>query len=323
MRRREFIVGGAIAWPLTARAQQPAMPLIGFLTLTKPITSFVTGFGRGLSEFGYVEGTNVTIDYRSAEGQPDRLPALAADLVQRPVAVIVAADGGGDLAAKRATNTIPIVFADGRDPVAIGLVASFSRPGGNVTGLAVLTVGLIAKRLELLHQLVPAAMLMALLVYPYPGSTAPGSSQAEGQTAARALGIDLLILNARSKDEIEAAFASLTEQRVGALLVSANPLFRTQNEQIVALAARYAVPTSYESTVFTKVGGLMSYGTDDDNIARQLGAYTGRILKGEKPSELPVIQPTKFDLVINMKTAKALGLTVPQSILARADEVIE
>jgi putative tryptophan/tyrosine transport system substrate-binding protein len=321
MRRREFIVGGAIAWPLTARAQQPAMPVIGFLTLTKPITSFVTGFRRGLSELGYVEGTNVTIDYRSAEGQPDRLPALAADLVQRPVAVIVLADGSGSLAAKRATNTIPIVFATGLDPVATGLVASFPRPGGNVTGLYVLTVRLIAKRLELLHQLVPAAMSMALLVYP--GSTAPAFSQAEGQTAALALGVDLLILNARSKDEIEAAFVSLTKQRVGALLVAAHPLFRTQNEQIVALAARYAVPTSYESTIFTKVGGLMSYGTDDDDIARQLGAYTGRILKGEKPSELPVIQPTKFELVINMKTAKTLGLTVPQSLLARADEVIE
>jgi putative ABC transport system substrate-binding protein len=319
MRRRDFVtlVGGAAAsWQLAARAQQPAMPVIGFLTITKPITSFVTGFRRGLNEFGYVDGTNVTIDYRSAEGQPDRLPALAADLVQRPVAVIVEPDGY--VLRSLLAGTIPIVFATGLDPVATGLVASFPRPGGNVTGLYVLTVGLIAKRLELLHQLVPAAMSIALLVHP--GSTA---QLGEGQTAARALGVDLMILNARSKDEIEAAFVSLTKQRVGALLVSAHPLFRTQSEQIVALAARYAVPTSYESTVFTKVGGLMSYGPDDDNIGRQLGAYTGRILKGEKPSELPVMQPTKFEFVINLKTAKALGLAIPPDLLAIADEVVE
>jgi putative ABC transport system substrate-binding protein len=299
------------------------MPVIGFLTSTKPISSFVTAFRRGLSEFGYVEGTNVTIDYRSAEGQP--FPALAADLVQRRVAVIVAPDGtGGALAANAATNTIPIVFATGLDPVAYGLVASLARPGGNVTGLYVLTVGLIAKRLQLLHQLVPAATPIALLVNVNPSNLALSSAQpAEGQTAARALGVDLLILNARSKDEIEAAFASLAQQRVGALLVGPHPLFRTQNEQIVALAARYAVPTSYESTIFTKVGGLMSYGTDDADIARQLGSYAGRVLKGKKPSELPVMQPTKFELVINHKTAKALGIDVPETLLAAADEVIE
>jgi putative tryptophan/tyrosine transport system substrate-binding protein len=283
------------------------------------VSPFVTAFHRGLSEFGYVDGTNVTIEYRSAEGQFDRLPTLAADFVQRRVAVIVAPDGLlAARAAKAATDTIPVVFIVGNDPVASGLVASLARPSGNVTGLTVLAIGLTAKRLEHLHQLVPAAISIALLVNP------PAEDQkAEGQMAARALGVDLLILNARSKDEIEAAFVSLAKQRVGALLVGANPLFRTQNDQIVALAARYAIPTSYESTLSTTVGGLMSYGTDLADMSRQLGVYTGRILRGEKPSNLPVLQPTKFEFVINLKTAKALGIDVPPALLAQADEVIE
>ena len=285
------------------------------------VSPFVTAFRRGLSEFGYIEGTSITIEYRSADGQLDRLPALAADLVQRGVAAIVAPDGEPSaLAAKAATDTTPIVFIVGGDPVATGLVASLGRPGGNATGFTVFALGLVAKRLELLHRLVPAAISIALLVNPASGNE---RQKAEARTAARALGVDLVIVNARSKDEIEAAFVSLATQHVGALLVSAHPVFRTQNDQIVALAARYAIPTSYESTLSTTVGGLMSHGTDLADVSRQLGVYTGRILKGVKPSDLPVMQPTKFEFVINSKTAKALGLEIPPDLLAIADGVIE
>jgi putative ABC transport system substrate-binding protein len=322
MRRREFIAGlgsVAAAWPLVARARQPAMPVVGYLASSVLVSPFVTAFRRGLSEFGYIEGTSITIEYRSADGQLDRLPALAADLVQRGVTAIVAPDGEpAALAAKAATDTIPIVFIVGGDPVASGLVASLGRPGGNATGLTVFAIGLIAKRLELLHRLVPAATSIALLAHP-----ANTTQKAEAQTAARALGVDLVIVNAHSKDEIEAAFASLATQHVGALLVAAHPVFRSQNDQIVALAARYAMPTSYESTLSTTVGGLMSYGTDLADVSRQLGVYTGRILKGVKPSELPVMQPTRFEFVINAKSAKALGLEIPSDLLAIADGVIE
>jgi putative ABC transport system substrate-binding protein len=274
-----------------------------------------------LSEFGYVEGKSVTIEYRSADGQVDRLPSLATDLVQRQVAVIVAPDGERSaIAAKAATDTTPIVFIVGGDPVASGLVASLARPGGNATGLSVIAIGLVAKRLELLHRLVPTATSIALLVSP--GRTAE-RQMAEAQTAAQALGLELPIVTARSKDEIETAFADLAKQNVGALLVSANPIFRSQNDQIVGLAARYAIPTSYESTLSTSAGGLMSYGTDLTEVSRLAGVYCGRILKGVKPANLPVIQPSRFEFVINSKTAMALGLEIPAELLAIADSVID
>jgi putative tryptophan/tyrosine transport system substrate-binding protein len=324
MRRREFVslVGGAAAaWPINALAQRPTVPLVGYLASSQLVEPFVTAFKRGLSEFGYVEGKSVTIEYRSADGQVDRLPSLATDLVQRQVAVIVAPDGERSaIAAKAATDTTPIVFIIGGDPVASGLVASLARPGGNATGLSVIAIGLVAKRLELLHRLVPTATSIALLVSP--GRTAE-RQMAEAQTAAQALGLELPIVTARSKDEIETAFADLAKQNVGALLVSANPIFRSQNDQIVGLAARYAIPTSYESTLSTSVGGLMSYGTDLTEVSRLAGVYCGRILKGVKPANLPVIQPSRFEFVINSKTAKALGLEIPAELLAIADSVID
>jgi putative ABC transport system substrate-binding protein len=281
----------------------------------------MTAFHQGLSQLGFVEGANVDIDYRSAEGQPGRLSALAEDLVQHRVAVIVTPDSSAPaLAAKAATNIIPIVFATGVDPVARGLVASLARPGGNVTGLYVLTVGLISKRVELLHRVIPTATSIALLqAYKAPG----GSQEEEGETAARALGLNPVVLYALNKDEIEPAIASLTTQRVGALLVGAHPLFRTHKDQIVALAARHAIPAGYESTIFTTAGGLTSYGPDDSDIGRQIGIYTGRILRGAKPTDLPVIQPTKFDFAINLKTARSLGIEIPPDLLAIADQVIE
>jgi putative tryptophan/tyrosine transport system substrate-binding protein len=329
VQRRNFIkaIVSATAWPLVGSAQQQAaVPVVGYLASTTRVGPFVTAFQRGLSERGYVEGKNVTIEYYSAEGQFDRLPALAADLVRRRVAVIVAPDGlPAALAAKAATDTIPIVFIIGSDPVANGLVASLSRPGGNVTGMTVLATGMIAKRLEILHLLVPTAKSMALLLNPANpafGGMLEGMS-AEGRRAARELGVDLTIFNARNYDEIEAAFANIGEQRIGALLVGADPLFRTHNDQIIGLAARYAIPAGYESTISTKRGGLVSYGTDLADISRQLGVYTGRILNGERPSDLPVMQPTKFELVINFKTAKALDLEIPPDLLAIADDVVE
>jgi putative tryptophan/tyrosine transport system substrate-binding protein len=325
MRRREFIagLGGAVAWPLTARAQQ-RMPVIGYLVhgqTSGPTSGFLAAFRKGLSEIGYVEGINVVIEYRETEGRNELLPSLAADLVQRRVAVIVVPGSTpATLATKAATATIPIVFFVGIDPVGSGLVASLARPGGNITGISNLATGLVAKRLELLHKLVPAATSIALLVNP----TNPLGAEAmltEGQTAARALGVNLLVLNARNQDEIEAAFANLIEQRAGALLVGADALF--SGGSVIALAARYAVATSYEFRGFAEAGALMSYGMDLADAARQMGVYAGRILKGEKPAELPVQQATKLDFVINLKTAKTLGLTIPPNLLAIADEVIE
>jgi putative tryptophan/tyrosine transport system substrate-binding protein len=323
MRRREIIagIGAATCFSLPVGAQQPAMPVVGFLTASQPVPLFVAAFRQGLSQFGFVEGRNVTIDYRSAEGQPDRFRALAEDLVQHRVAVIVTPDGVLAPAAKAASSTIPIVFATGVDPVATGLVASLAQPGGNVTGVYVLAVGLIAKRLELLHQLVPAVKSIGLLL-PF-RSTPPGPMETEGQTAARGLGLKLVILTARSRDEIEAAFAGLAPERVGALLVAPYPLFRTEKDKIVTLAARHAIPAGYENSLFTTAGGLMSYGPDDGDIARQIGVYTGRILRGAQPSDLAVVQPTKFEFVINLKTAKTLGLAVPPNLLALADELLE
>jgi putative tryptophan/tyrosine transport system substrate-binding protein len=326
MRRRDFIValGAAAAVPVAGHAQQPTIPVVGYLASSKLVSPFVTAFRHGLSEFGYVDGTNMTIEYRSADGQFDRLPTLASDLVRRQVAVIAAPDGGpAALAAKAATATIPIVFIIGGDPVASGLVRSLARPGGNVTGLSVLATGLTAKRLELLHRLVPAATSIAMFSNPINSMSGAVGQMAEGQMAARALGVNLLIFNARSKDEIEAAFVSLAGQHIGALLVGADPLFRTQNDQIVELAAHYAIAASYESTISTTAGGLMSYGPDLADVSRQLGAYAGRILKGERPADLPVLQPTKFEFVINLGAAKALGLGIPADLLALADKVIE
>jgi putative tryptophan/tyrosine transport system substrate-binding protein len=325
MRRREFVslLGvAAAAWPARALAQRPTVPLVGYLASDQLVEPFVTAFKRGLSEFGYVEGRSVAIEYGSADGQLDRLPSLARGLVQRRAAVIVAPDGEPSaVAAKAATDTIPIVFIVGGDPVAVGLVASLARPGGNATGLSVIANNLLAKRLELLHRLVPAATSVALLVNP--ASRWAEAQKAEAQTAAQSLGLELAIVTARSKDEIETAFADLTKQRIGALLVAASPVFRSQNEQIVSLAAQYAIPTSYESTLSTSVGGLMSYGTDLSEVSRLAGVYTGRILKGVKPANLPVIQPSRFDFVINSKTANALGLEIPADLLAIADGVID
>ena len=329
MRRREFIamVGGAAAvWPIAASAQQSTMPVIGFLSGQSPDTSayLVAEFRRGLKEIGFVEGQNVVIEYRWALGQIDRLPALATDLVGRQVAVIAATAGGGtaaSLAAKAATTTIPIVFTSGVDPVKIGLVTSLNRPGGNVTGIAFLTRTLDAKRLELLHEFVPNASTIAVLLNPeFPDAA---DQLREVQEAARTMGKALTILNASNIREIDAAFELLVPTRLGALLVGADPFFISRREQLVTLAATRKIPAIYEDRDFSVAGGLMSYGASFPDAVRQVGIYTGRILKGEKPADLPVVQPTKFDLVINLKTAKALGLTVPPIMLSRADEVIE
>jgi putative ABC transport system substrate-binding protein len=298
------------------------MPVIGYLSSYSPLNPFVAGFRQGLSEAGYVEGQNVAIEYRWAEGHYDRLPALAADLVDRKVGVIAAS--GGDLssrAAKSATSRIPIVSIIGGDPIEAGLVASLTRPGGNLTGVSFLDVELTSKRLELLTELVPRANVIALLENP----SDPNAERImrDAQEAARTKGVQLLILKASTESEIDAAFATLVQPRAGALLVGADPFFLTQREQLVALASRHAVPAIYSLRDFAASGGLISYGTSLTAVYRQVGVYVGKILNGAKPADLPVQQPTKFELVINLKTAAALGLTVPQSILARADEVIE
>jgi putative ABC transport system substrate-binding protein len=310
-------VGGAAVaspWPLIARAQQQkAMPVIGFLSARSSETSapLVAAFRQGLGDTGYVEGQNVAIEYRWAEGRYDRLPAMAADLVARKVDLIATSGGPPSaLAAKRATSTIPITFALGTDPVELGLVASLARPGGNLTGVSML-----------MTQLVPQAKVIALLVNPnYPGAE---RIMREVQEAARATGVQVLISKARTEGEIDAAFTTLVQGHVDALVVGNDSFFDSRIEQFVALAGRYAVPAIYDQREFPDSGGLMSYGTRLEAIYRQNGVYAGRVLKGEKPADLPVQQPTKFELVINLKTAKALGLTVPQSLLQRADEVIE
>jgi putative tryptophan/tyrosine transport system substrate-binding protein len=327
MRRREFItlLGGAAAtWPVIARAQQPAMPVIGFLNATALTewARYVTPFQQGLNEMGYVEGQNVRIEYRWAEYQSDQLPALAADLVRRQVAVIAATGGNNSvLAAKAATPTIPIVFTSGIDPVKAGLVASLNRPSGNVTGVSWFSVELGGKALGLLHELLPNAAVIALIVNP--NNPEAQSQPANAQEAARSLGWQLHVLNGRTESEIDTAYATLTQHRAGAVLIGSDPFLTSRRNQIVSLAAHHAIPTMSFNREFVAAGGLISYGNSVPDAYRRAGVYTGRILKGAKPADLPIDQATKFELLVNLKTAKALGLTVPPTLLARADEVIE
>jgi putative ABC transport system substrate-binding protein len=325
MRRREFltVLGGAAAtWPVAARGQRAAVPVVGYLGDISPEArrDRLDAFRKGLAEAGYVEGRNVAIEYRWAQGQYDRLPELAAELVRSGVAVIVAPGAVNQaLAAKAATQTIPVVFVVGSDPIDLGLVASLARPGGNLTGVTAMIGELAGKRLELLHQLVATAMSLALLSNPDQPSQSTGTSQA----AADALGLRLLVLPVRSEGEFEAAFATLVRQGVGGVSVGADPVLAGHREQIIALAARYAVPAIFAFREAVEEGGLVSYGADVPDVFRQGGAYVARILNGEKPGNLPVMQPTKFELLINLKTARALGLTVPDKLLALADAVIE
>jgi putative ABC transport system substrate-binding protein len=328
IRRRDFIMalgGAAAAWPLAARAQQQAVTVIGYLggQSRNALRGRLDAFLQGLRETGYIEGRNLTIEYRYADGQYDRLPALAADLVRRQVALI--ASGGATeatLAAKAATITIPIVFSTAVDPVESGLVASLNRPGGNLTGATNLNIEVIAKRLEMLHQIVPGAALIAVLVNASNRVTTEAETK-ELQTAARILGVSLLILSAGTSREIETAFAYLDRERAGALLVSGDSFFTASRDQLIALVARYAVPAIYQVREFATAGGLASYGADIVAVHRVMGVYAGRILNGEKPADLPVQRVTKLELVINLKTARALGLAIPPALLANADEVIE
>jgi putative ABC transport system substrate-binding protein len=328
MRRREFITlfgGAAATWPLAARAQQPAMPVIGFLGATSPegYATFVAGFRLGLKEAGFVDTENVAIVYRWAEGQYDQLPALAADLVSHRVSVIVATGGlPSSLAAKQATETIPIVFTLGSDPIKFGLVSSLNRPSGNITGVTLFAYLLDAKRVELMHELVPGASVVALLVNPN------SPAQAEAQytdvaAASRKFGQQLIILRAGTVSEIDSAVATIAQTKSSVLLVSADPLFLSRRDQLVALVTRHAIPSIYEWRQFAEAGGLMSYGIDLVDAYRQAGIYVGKILRGAKPGDLPILQPTKFEFVINLKTAKVLGLTVPNTMLVAADQVIE
>jgi putative tryptophan/tyrosine transport system substrate-binding protein len=325
MRRREFIagLGGAAAWSLVARAQQPAIPTIGWLDLESPQAAreSIPAFQKGLAETGYFQGRNAAIEYRYADNNPERLPALAADLVRRQVAVIVAMTTASALAAKAATRTIPVVFRVGSDPVEIGLVTSFNRPAGNLTGVANLSGDITSKRLELLHELAPAVASIAMLVNPANPNYA--RTEIRDLQSARVLGVRAQAVNGGTESEIAATFATLAEQHVGALLISADTFFLAARDQIMSLAAHYAIPTMFFDSASVVAGGLLSYGSDLLGSNRQVGLYTGRILRGEKPGDLPVVQATKFELVINLKTAKVLGLAIPPNLIAIADRVIE
>ena len=328
MRRREFIKvigGGVAAWPLLANAQQSAMPVIGYIgTGSQNSDAFrLPSFHRGLSETGHVEGRNVTIEYRWAEGHNDRLSALAADLVRRQVRVIaVPASTPGAIAAKAATSTIPVVFYIGLDPVALGLVASLNRPGGNLTGVTGWNVIVGPKRLQLLHELAPKATAMALLVNPTSPDLADADAK-EQRAAASTLGVQLHVLHASAEQDLDTAFAKLVELQVGGLVIGTDSLFNTWKERLAALSINHRVPTIHQYREFALAGGLMSYGTDTSDLSRQVGVYTGRILKGERPADMPVQQATKVDLVLNLRTAKIFGLTFPETMVARADELIQ
>ena len=314
----------AAAWPLAVRAQQPAMPVVGFVSGRSPSSDahLVAAFRRGLNESGYVEGQNVAIAFRWAEGQNDQLASLVADLVRSRVTVIAATSIAAALAAKVATTTIPIVFRIGGDPVGLGLVTSLNRPSGNLTGVTSLNIEVGSKRLELLHELVPTATIVALLVNPSNAALAESTTR-ELEEATRTLGLQFHVLHASSERELDAAFATLVQLRAGALVIGADPLFNSRSEQLAALTIRHRVPAIYQFREFVSAGGLMAYGSTVLDTYRPLGIYTGQILKGEKPAEMPIQQATKVELVINMKTAKALGLTVPLPLVGRVDEVIE
>ena len=328
MQRREFlgVLGGvaATAWPLTARPQQAAIPVIGFVNPASPQSYArpLSAFLKGLDETGYVDGHNVAIEYRWAEGHYDRLPALAADLVHRQVAVIAATATAAALAVKATNTTIPIVFETGDDPIRLGLVVSLSRPGGNITGITQTNVEVAPKRLQLLHELIPTANVMALLVNPTDGPLAEITTK-EMQAAAHTLGLELQVLNASTERDIDGVFAKLIQLRAGGLVIGGGPFLISRSGQLAALAARHAVPAIFQYRDFAVAGGLLSYGSDITNSYRLTGVYTGRILKGEKPSDLPVQQATKVEMIINLKTAKALGINVPNTLIGRADEVIE
>ena len=324
--RREFITllsGAALAWPIAARGQQATIPMIGFLSGASPVKAALAAFQKGLSDAGYIEGKNVTIEYRSADGHYDRLSGLAAELVRSQVGVIVTAGVGSTatLAARGATTSIPIVFLTGSDPVHLGFVSSLNRPGGNLTGVNNFVAELGAKQLGLLHELTPNAVRIAMLVNPDNANAVVETT--ETQSAARSIQRQLLILRAQAERDIEAAYATLAQQRADGLVVANDGFFLAHAERLVAMSARYAVPTVYARREYAEAGGLMSYGTSQSEAYRQVGIYAGRILKGAKPADLPVVQSTKFELVINLKTAKLLGLDLPASLLARADEVIE
>jgi putative tryptophan/tyrosine transport system substrate-binding protein len=325
MRRREFItlLGGA-AWPSAARAQQSAMPVIGFLNIAsaQSLPQGLSAFLQGLGEIGYIDGQNVRIEYRWAEGDADRLPAMAADLVHRQVAVIAAGGTPASLAAKAATTTIPIVFETGADPVKIGLVPSLNRPPGNVTGVTQLTGGLVPKQLELLHELLPTAHVMALLINPTDPALAETESK-EALAAAQTLGLQLHVLNARSERDFDAVFSKVAQLQAGGLVIGTEALFTTHSAQLAALASRHAVPTVYKGREFAAAGGLLSYGSQLSESYRLAGIQAGRILKGDKPADLPVQQATKIELYVNLKTAKALGISVPLPLSGRADELFE